>query len=233
LKRGPKRFLPRRERAPQDRISNLKLSRLFGNRSAIHQDTVVEEPDDVEAGLKPTPTSSVVVGLGNPGRSYERTRHNIGFLVVEELAKRHSGSWRAKKKAEAAPVGFGTRNLTLLKPTTYMNNSGVALAGYKPEQLVVVHDDLDLPAGDVRVKVGGGAGGHKGLRSIIQHLGNDFIRVRIGIGRPPVGMTVTDYVLGRMDSVIKEAVPLAADAVETVIESGPETAMNRFNVRAS
>ena len=172
------------------------------------------------------------MGLGNPGRSYERTRHNIGFLVADELAKRHGGSWRAKKKAEAAPVGFGLKNVTLLKPTTYMNNSGAALVGYRAEQLIVVHDDLDLPAGDVRVKVGGGAGGHNGLRSTIQHLGNDFVRVRIGIGRPPVGMTVTDYVLGRMDSAVKEAVPVAADAVEAVIETGPEAAMNRFNARS-
>lgn len=177
--------------------------------------------------------SPIVVGLGNPGRSYERTRHNIGFLVADELAKRHGGSWRSKKKAEAAPVGFGSKNVTLLKPTTYMNNSGTALAGYKAEQLVVVHDDLDLPVGDVRVKVGGGAGGHNGLRSLIQHLGNDFVRVRVGIGRPPPGMTVTDYVLGRMDSAIKDAVPRTADAVETVVELGPEAAMNRFNVRSS
>ncbi len=172
------------------------------------------------------------MGLGNPGRSYERTRHNVGFLVAEELAKRHGGSWRAKKKAEAAPVGFGRKNAMLLKPTTYMNNSGAALAGYKVEDLIVIHDDLDLPVGDVRVKVGGGAGGHNGLRSLVQHLGKDFVRVRIGIGRPPVGVTVTDYVLGRMDSVVKEAVPQAADAVEAVIESGPEAAMNRFNVRS-
>jgi len=176
--------------------------------------------------------SLVVVGLGNPGRSYERTRHNIGFLVADELAKRHGGSWRAKKKAEATRVGFGLKDVTLLKPTTYMNDSGVALAGFKVEQLVVVHDDLDLPAGDVRVKVGGGAGGHNGLRSIIRHLGNNFVRVRVGIARPPVDMSVTDYVLGRMDSAIKEAVPLAADAVEAVIETGPEAAMNRFNVRS-
>jgi PTH1 family peptidyl-tRNA hydrolase len=181
-----------------------------------------------EGGLK----APIVVGLGNPGRSYERTRHNIGFLVADELAKRHGGSWRAKKKAEAAPISFGQKNVTLLKPTTYMNNSGTALAGYKAEQLIIVHDDLDLPAGAVRVKVGGGAGGHNGLRSTIQHLGNGFVRVRIGIGRPPVSVTVTDYVLGRMDSEIKESVPLAADAVEAVIETGPEAAMNRFNVRA-
>jgi PTH1 family peptidyl-tRNA hydrolase len=202
------------------------LSRLFGGRQETHEEIAGEEPD---AGGSMPP---VVVGLGNPGRSYERTRHNVGFLVADELAKRHSGSWRSKKKAEAAPIGFGLKNVTLLKPTTYMNNSGTALAGYKPDQLVVVHDDLDLPEGDVRVKVGGGAGGHNGLRSLIQHLGNDFVRVRIGIGRPPPGMTVTDYVLGRMESVVKEAVPRAADAVEAVIESGPEAAMNRFNTRS-
>jgi peptidyl-tRNA hydrolase, PTH1 family len=173
------------------------------------------------------------VGLGNPGRSYERTPHNVGFLVADELARRYGGSWRAKKKAEAAPVGLGFKDVTLLKPTTYMNNSGAALVGYKAEQLVVVHDELDLPAGTVRIKVGGGAGGHNGLRSIIRHLGNDFVRVRVGIGRPPVGVSVTDYLLNsRMDSAVEEAVPLAADAVEAVIESGPEAAMNRFNVRS-
>jgi PTH1 family peptidyl-tRNA hydrolase len=197
------------------------LSRLFGARRD-------EEPD--EQPSRPA-RPSVVVGLGNPGRSYERTRHNIGFLVADELARRHGGSWRAKKKAEAAPVSLGFENVTLLKPTTFMNNSGAALGAYEAAQLIVVHDDLDLPAGDVRVKVGGGAGGHNGLRSIIQRLGPDFVRVRVGIGRPPIGIAPVDYVLGRMDSMVKEAVPLAADAVEAVIESGPEAAMNRFNVR--
>ncbi len=172
------------------------------------------------------------MGLGNPGRSYERTRHNVGYLVADELARRHGGTWRKKKKAEAAPVSLGPKNATLLKPTTFMNNSGSALAGYKAGDLIVVHDDLDLEAGTVRVKVGGGAGGHNGLRSIIQNLGPDFVRVRIGIGRPPVGMTVTDYVLSRMDAVVRDAVPRAADAVEAVLEEGPEAAMNRFNVRS-
>ena len=224
MKRGPRRFLSRRGRqAPQDKISNLRLSRLFGARLDREPD---EEPN------QETAKSPVVVGLGNPGRSYERTRHNVGFLVVDELARRYGGSWRAKKKAEAAPVSLERRKVTLLKPTTYMNNSGAALAGCKAEQLVVLHDDLDLPAGTVRVKVGGGAGGHNGLRSIIQHLGNDFVRVRIGIGRPPVGVTVTDYVLGRMEEAVKESVSLAADAVEVLIESGSEAAMNQFNVRS-
>ena len=171
------------------------------------------------------------MGLGNPGRSYERTRHNVGFLVADELARRHGGSWRKKKKTEAATVGLGVEEVTLLKPTTFMNNSGSALAGYNSEDLIVIHDDLDLPPGDVRVKVGGGAGGHNGLRSVIGRLGPDFTRVRVGIGRPPAGSGVTDYVLSRMDAAVRDALPLAADAVESVVESGPEAAMNRINVR--
>ena len=95
----------------------------------------------------------------------------------------------------------------------------------------MIHDDLDLPPGDVRVKVGGGAGGHNGLRSVIGRLGPDFVRVRLGIGRPPVGVDVTDYVLGRMDAAVRDALPRAADAVEAVVEEGPEAAMNRFNTR--
>jgi peptidyl-tRNA hydrolase, PTH1 family len=173
-----------------------------------------------------------VVGLGNPGRSYERTRHNVGFLVADELARRHGGSWRRRKRAEVAPVSLGFEEVALLKPTTYMNNSGAALAEHAAEDLIVVHDDLDLPEGDVRVKVGGGAGGHNGLRSLIGRLGPDFVRVRVGIGRPPNAMNVTDYVLGRMSSAVRNAVPRAADAVEAVIEDGPEAAMNRFNVRS-
>ena len=113
-----------------------------------------------------------------------------------------------------------------------MNNSGAALAGYEADNIIVVHDDLDLPEGDVRVKVGGGAGGHNGLRSLIGRLGPDFVRVRIGVGRPPVGMGVTDYVLGKMNSTVRDAVPVAADAVEAVVGEGSEAAMNRFNVRS-
>ncbi len=207
-------MLPRK--ALQDRTSRLRLV-----SSYFEQD----EQDD--GGLRRPP----VVGLGNPGRSYERTRHNAGYLVADELAKRHDGSWRKRKKAEAAPVSVGLTNTTLLKPTTFMNNSGSAVSDYGPEDLVVIHDDLDLEAGTVRVKVGGGAGGHNGLRSIIGRLGNDFVRVRIGIGRPPPGVGVTDYVLSRMDSAVRDAIPTAADAVEVVLEHGPEAAMNRFNVR--
>ena len=129
-------------------------------------------------------------------------------------------------------MSLGFQDVTLLKPTTFMNNSGAALAEYKADDLIVVHDDLDLPEGDVRVKVGGGAGGHNGLRSAIGHLGPDFVRVRVGVGRPPPGMGVTDYVLGKMNAAVRDAVPRAADAVETVVEDGSEAAMNRFNARS-
>ena len=176
--------------------------------------------------------SPVVVGLGNPGRSYERTRHNAGYLVVDELARRHGGSWRRKKRAEVAEISVGPRNVTLVKPTTFMNDSGSALVAYGPKNLTVVHDELDLPRGDVRVKVGGGAGGHNGLRSTIRSIGPDFVRVRVGIGRPDdPRFSVTDYVLGRMEEAVKDAIPTAADAVEAVLTHDPETAMNRFNVR--
>jgi PTH1 family peptidyl-tRNA hydrolase len=206
-----------RRRAPRDRTSRLRLARSFF--------TGDQRDDGGPIG------SPFVVGLGNPGRSYERTRHNAGYLVADELAKRHDGSWRKRKRVEAAPVTLGLNDATLLKPTTFMNDSGSAVSDHRPEDLIVVHDDLDLEAGTVRVKVGGGAGGHNGLRSIIGRVGNDFVRVRIGIGRPPAGVTVTDYVLSRMDPVVRDAIPTAADAVEFVVEHGPEAAMNRFNVR--
>jgi PTH1 family peptidyl-tRNA hydrolase len=220
--------IPTRERVPQDRTSRPRLSRSFFSRRRSDAAT----SDETAAGASAeTLRSPVVAGLGNPGHSYERTRHNLGYLTVDELARRHGGTWRSKKKVEAAPVAFGAKNVMLLKPTTFMNRSGSALADYRPEDLIVVHDDLDLEPGTVRVKVGGGAGGHNGLRSIIQNLGNDFIRVRIGIGRPPIGVTVTNYVLGRTDAALRDAVPTAADAVEAVFDHGPEAAMNRYNVR--
>jgi peptidyl-tRNA hydrolase, PTH1 family len=218
MKKPPRRMLSRKAKVPRDRTFRPRLACSFFGRHDRDDGGRLESP--------------VVAGLGNPGRSYERTRHNAGYLVADELAKRHAGSWRKRKKTEAAFFSLGPTNATLLKPTTYMNNSGSAVSDYRPEDLIVVHDDLDLESGTVRVKVGGGAGGHNGLRSIIGRLGNDFVRVRIGIGRPPAGVGVTDYVLSRMDPVVRDAIPTAADAVEFVLEHGPEAAMNRFNVRA-
>jgi peptidyl-tRNA hydrolase, PTH1 family len=208
-------MLPRR--GPRDRTSRLRLVRSFFKTDERDEGGPIRSP--------------FVVGLGNPGLSYERTRHNAGYLVADELAKRHDASWRKSKKADVASVSLGLKDATLLKPTTFMNNTGSAVSDHGPEDLIIVHDDLDLEAGTVRVKVGGGAGGHNGLRSIIGRLGNDFVRVRIGIGRPPAGVTATDYVLSRMDPVVKDAIPRAADAVEFLVEHGPEAAMNRFNVR--
>lgn len=215
-KRRPKRFPPKRARS--GRASNLRLARSFFERN--------------DRGGPPG--SPVVVGLGNPGRSYERTRHNAGYLVADELARRHGGSWRKRKRAEAADVTVGPKNVTLLKPTTFMNLTGSALAKHRAEDLILIHDDLDLEPGTVRVKVGGGAGGHNGLRSTIQNIGPDFVRVRIGIGRPDdPRFSVTDFVLGGMDPAVEDALPRAADAVEAVLEHGPEAAMNRFNVRSA
>lgn len=208
-----------------------KLRRLLRRRDRTKNSSTPAQAGGMSAQDGGPLRSPVIVGLGNPGRSYERTRHNVGFLVADELVRRHGGDWRKKKKSVAASTNLGARPVTLLKPQAFMNNSGAALGGHRAQDLIVVHDDLDLPVGDVRVKVGGGAGGHNGLRSIIGQLGNDFVRVRIGVGRPPAGMTVTDYVLGRMDAAVRAAVPTAADAVETVVERGPEAAMNRFNVR--
>lgn len=210
-----------------------KLGRLLRRKRAQARNSVPPEEtinkDNNSGGPVRFP---VIVGLGNPGLSYERTRHNVGFLVADELARRHGGDWRKKKRSVATPVNIGALPATLLKAQTFMNNSGQAVGGQRVRDLIVVHDDLDLPEGDVRVKVGGGAGGHNGLRSIIGQLGNDFVRVRIGVGRPPPGMTVTDYVLGKMNAAVRDAVPLAADAVEMVVEQGPEAAMNRFNTRS-
>ncbi|CAN5553325.1 aminoacyl-tRNA hydrolase [soil metagenome] len=209
-----------------------KLGRLLRKKKIQTSNASSEDTTNKDKESGGPIRSPVIVGLGNPGRSYERTRHNIGFLVADELSIRYGDEWRKKKRSYETPINIGALPATLVKPQTFMNNSGQAVGGQQVRKLVVIHDDLDLPEGDVRVKVGGGAGGHNGLRSIIGQLGNDFVRVRIGIGRPPEGMTVTDYVLGKMNSAVRDAVPLAADAVVGVVERGAEAAMNRFNTRS-
>jgi PTH1 family peptidyl-tRNA hydrolase len=183
---------------------------------------------------------AVLVGLGNPGRSYARTRHNVGFRVAEEIARRAGVSLSTKKFGALA--GRGTvagRAALLVLPQTYMNLSGEAVAsllGYfraEPADLVVVHDDLDLPFGRIQVKQGGGIAGHRGLASIVERLGtDDFARIRVGIGRPEVGDAV-DYVLERFTDDQERGLPpiieRAADAVEAVLADGVTRAMNRFN----
>jgi PTH1 family peptidyl-tRNA hydrolase len=182
----------------------------------------------------------LVAGLGNPGREYERTRHNVGWLVADELARRHGGSFRSKFSGRVGEVRLGERRLALLKPETYMNESGrsvgAAVRFYKvpPERALVVHDDVDLEEGRLQARLGGGLAGHNGLRSIAQHLGtNDFLRLRIGVGRPERGdpRPVADYVLSPFGSHVDvdELVTRAADAVELLAAEGLPAAQQRFN----
>ena len=184
-----------------------------------------------------------IVGLGNPGTKYLMTRHNLGFMVVDEFAEIH-GIRIAKKKADALTGEgvIGGESVVLVKPQTFMNLSGTSVrtlaAFYKIEiaDLVVVHDDLDLDPWAVRVKSGGGTGGHKGVKSIMDCLGRpDFIRVRMGIGKPDMRAKTEGYVLERFSVAdlekVADSVHRACDAVEDIILKGVQPAMNRFNVR--
>jgi PTH1 family peptidyl-tRNA hydrolase len=184
----------------------------------------------------------LVAGLGNPGREYAETRHNVGFMVVEELARRTVGSWRAKFSGELAEVRLDGMRLALLRPQTFMNESGRSVAAavrffkVEPEDLLVVHDEVDLEPGRLQVRLGGGLAGHNGLRSVAQQLGTpDFARLRIGVGRPGRGdpRPVADFVLSEFppELDVGALVSRAADAVEAVAREGLEEAQNRYNER--
>jgi PTH1 family peptidyl-tRNA hydrolase len=188
-----------------------------------------------------TAADLLVVGLGNPGDEYARTRHNVGAEVVEILARRHGATLKkGKERARVDQVRIGGSVVALAVPLTYMNDSGLAVValvrryGVEPERLVVVQDELDLPVGTFKVKNGGGLAGHNGLRSIKSHLHSDaFLRVRIGVGKPVSKEHGADHVLKKfskrerteVDVVLEEA----ADAVETIVSDGIDVAMNRFN----
>ncbi len=182
----------------------------------------------------------LVVGLGNPGRRYAWTRHNAGVQVVERLGRRWSIATTTKELGSL--VGHGAvahERAVLVLPQSFMNRSGqpvASLLGYYKrgiDDLVVVHDELDLPFGSVRVKQGGGHRGHNGLRDIIKHLGADFTRVRVGLGRPPEGWDPADFVLGRWTdaerSDLDGVIDTAADAVEEILCHGVDAAITRFN----
>ena len=184
----------------------------------------------------------LVVGLGNPGREHERNRHNAGWMVLEELARRHDGSWRTKHKGQVADIRIEGHKLALLKPETYMNESGRAVADaarfYKvdPDAILVVHDEGDFDLGRLELKFGGGLAGHNGLRSIAQHLKTpDFLRLRIGVGRPERGdrRTPADYVLSNFEphDNAGELIARAADAVEQLDADGLERAQSHVNRR--
>ena len=182
----------------------------------------------------------LVAGLGNPGREYERTRHNLGWLVLDELARRHHGSWRSKFSGSLAEVRLDGLRLALLKPETYMNESGRSVGAaarffkVEPERLLVVHDDVDLEPGRLQARAGGGLAGHNGLRSLAQDLGTqDFERLRIGVGRPGRGdpRSVSDWVLSGFapEDDLEGLVSRASDAVETIASQGLGAAQATFN----
>lgn len=184
----------------------------------------------------------LVVGLGNPGTRYADTRHNIGARVIEGAAARWAVPLKSSDQARMGTGRLGSAAVALAIPLSWMNESGPAVSALltrhalSPDELIVVHDDLDLPLGRVRIKLKGGPGGHNGLRSIIDELGSDeFVRVKLGVGRPPTGVDAADFVLAPLLSEERETVDelcvRAVDALECLLLEGPSAAMNKFHVR--
>jgi peptidyl-tRNA hydrolase, PTH1 family len=185
----------------------------------------------------------IIAGLGNPGAQYARTRHNAGFWLVDELARRHGGRFRLEPRhqAELARVQIGAADLWLVKPMTYMNESGTAIGSvarfYKaaPEELLLAYDELDFPPGKVRLRQGGGTAGHNGVLDVVMHLGESFWRLRIGIGKPSEKGAGIDRVLSRPaaqeEKLIEETIVAAADVIPVMLEEGAQTAMNRLHSR--
>ena len=185
----------------------------------------------------------IVVGLGNPGPEHQLTRHNAGFWFVDVLARRHGGEFRDYRKysGETARITIGAQELILLKPTTYMNRSGLSIRQLSEffkipaEEILVAHDELDLPVGSLRLKFGGGHGGHNGLRDTIAHIGDRFWRLRIGVGHPGKKADVIDYVLTRAprpeEDLILAAIGNAADCMPLLLEQGAERAMSKLHSR--
>ncbi|MFC2336710.1 MAG: aminoacyl-tRNA hydrolase [Negativicutes bacterium] len=183
----------------------------------------------------------MIAGLGNPGTEYTQTKHNVGFMLLDALAKHlEAPEWKTKRDALVTETRIGAGKALLVKPLTYMNDSGRAieplLAWYKlrPEDLIVAHDDMDIPVGMIRIRKKGSAGGHNGIKSVLYHVQDEnFSRVRIGIGRPPVGWTVIKHVLTPFSPadriLIDEAIDRLVPAVECIVRDGVDLAMNRFN----
>jgi PTH1 family peptidyl-tRNA hydrolase len=184
----------------------------------------------------------LVVGLGNPGREYARNRHNVGWLVVDELARRHDGAWKAKFNGQLAEIRIDGHKVALLKPETFMNDSGTSVQAavrffkLEPDAVLVVHDESDLETGRLQMRVGGGLAGHNGLRSVAKHLGGpEFMRLRVGVGRPGRGdhRQLADYVLADFEphDDADALVSRAADAVELLDAEGLEAAQRGVNAK--
>jgi PTH1 family peptidyl-tRNA hydrolase len=186
----------------------------------------------------------LVAGLGNPGREYAGNRHNVGFMVADELARRHGGMWKGKFNARVAEVRIDGHKVVLLKPETYMNDSGRSISSamrffkLEPESVLVVHDETDLPLGRLQARRGGGLAGHNGLRSVAQHLGTpEFLRLRVGVGRPERGdpRPLADYVLANFEAHEDPGrlVAEATDAVELLDAEGLDAAQRTINGKRS
>ena len=183
----------------------------------------------------------IIAGLGHPGKEYENTRHNAGFMVMDALAEKIGADISEKKhKALCGKGVIGGEKVILMKPQTYMNSSGESIRAaadyYKvdPEDILIVYDDISLAPGQLRIRAKGSAGGHNGIKSIIAHLGTqEFPRVKVGVGEKPSRMDLADYVLGHFSApeakVMEEASERAADAIRTILTDGADAAMNRFN----
>jgi peptidyl-tRNA hydrolase, PTH1 family len=182
----------------------------------------------------------LVAGLGNPGREYAATRHNVGWMIVDELARRRDGSWRSKFSGQLSEIRLDDARIALVKPETYMNESGRSIAAaarffkVPVEAVLVVHDDVDLEEGRLQARLGGGLAGHNGLRSIAQALGSqEFLRLRIGVGRPGRGdrRSVADFVLAPFapEADVDGLVAHSADAAEAIVRDGLDAAQQRFN----
>lgn len=177
----------------------------------------------------------LIIGLGNPGLRYRGTRHNAGFLVLDELARRKGLNFRKRPQAQESQF----QQVKLIKPLTFMNLSGQVVQAYasknktRTEEILIIHDDLDMPLGRLRFKSGGGAGGQKGVADTMARIGPDFLRLKIGIGRPPEGWLVERWVLSRFKvdeaELLKRVISTAADAVELLLSNGLEPAMNFYN----
>jgi PTH1 family peptidyl-tRNA hydrolase len=190
--------------------------------------------------LSPPQAARLIVGLGNPGREYARTRHNVGFVCADRLAKQAGLKFTHRwSQAHVATGSLSGASIALAKPQTWMNNSGDSVHGLakrfglRAPDIIVIYDDVDLPTGRLRIREGGSSGGHRGVKSIIERLGADgFVRVRVGVGRPDSRDTV-DYVLSTFDAAestaIDDAVTRALGAIEAILTDGLEAAMNRYN----
>jgi PTH1 family peptidyl-tRNA hydrolase len=188
---------------------------------------------------------TIIAGLGNPEERYEQTLHNAGFWFVDELARRHDGRFAYEKRfdAEVCRVSIAGENIWLVKPQSYMNLSGGPVRAFldyyrlHTAELLVAHDEIDLPPGTVRLKTGGGHGGHNGLRDVMRHCGRDFMRLRLGVGHPGEKDKVTGYVLkrasGDVEAALRDCVDEAADVMPLLVESGLNAAMKKLHTQAT